>query len=284
MLDAFQQSYEAFKHVGVENPALEALRLLDILSAGKIRKIEVSLPQDDSFDLLKIAEARKTGVPLEYIVGEASFGGIGLYCTPDTLIPREETELLLRVALKWVRRLQGADGRPLTLADIGTGSGNLAIAIASSTETSKILASDISGAAIAIARRNVERHHLQDRVTLFCGDMLAAIKNGGYQQLDMVVCNPPYIPTTSLAKLDPEIRNHEPEVALNAGAYGLDIFSSLLSESPTVLRSGGVLAFEIGHGQEKLLTLLLLRNGNYAQIEYHRDAVDAIRVISARRI
>lgn len=284
MLDAFRQSYEAFRQAGVENPALEALHLLDIFSAGKVHKINVALPQHDNFDLLKIAEARKTGVPLEYIVGEASFGGIGLFCTRDTLIPRAETELLLRVASQWLHHLQGADNRPLILADIGTGSGNLAIAMAINAENTKILATDISPAAIAVAKRNVERHYLQDRVTLFCGDMLAPIKDSGYPQLDMVICNPPYIPTTSLAKLDPEILDHEPEVALNAGAYGLDIFRSLFSEAPTVLRSGGVLAFEIGHGQEKLITFLLQRNGSYTQIEYHRDANENIRVISACRI
>jgi release factor glutamine methyltransferase len=125
---------------------------------------------------------------------------------------------------------------------------------------------------------------LQDRVTLFCGDMLAAIKDGGYRQLDMVVCNPPYIPTASLAKLDPAILDHEPEVALNAGAYGLDIFRSLIGEAPTVLRPGGVLAFEIGQGQEKLVALLLQRNGNYTDVRYHRDANDAVRVVSACRV
>jgi release factor glutamine methyltransferase len=284
LFDAFRRSYEAFKHVGVEDPAMEALRLVDILSTGKVREIDVSLPQHDGLDLPRIAEARKTGVPLEYAVGEASFGGIGLYCTPDTLIPREETELLLRVALQWVRQLQGAYGQPLTLADIGTGSGNLAIAMAMNTETPEILASDISPAAIAVAKRNVERYHLQERVTLYCGDMLVAIKDDGHQQLDMIVCNPPYMPTASLAKLDPEILDHEPEVALNAGAYGLDAFRSLFSEAPAALRSGGVLAFEIGHGQEQLATSLLRRNGSYTQIEYHRDADDAIRVISACRI
>jgi release factor glutamine methyltransferase len=227
---------------------------------------------------------RKTGIPLEYVVGEASFAGIRLYCTPDTLIPREETELLLRVASEWVVELQGAHEHDLTLADIGTGTGNLAIALALNTDATKILASDISPAAVAVAGRNVARYDLRDRVTLFCGDMLAAIKDGGYRELDMVVCNPPYIPTASLAKLAPEIRDHEPEVALNAGAYGLDIFRSLISEAPTVLRQGGVLAFEIGHGQEKLVTLLLQRNGNYADVRYHRDANDAVRVISACRV
>ena len=221
---------------------------------------------------------------MEYAVGEASFAGIRLYCTPDTLIPREETELLLRVASKWVLEVQGAHEHPLILADIGTGTGNLAIALALNTGAEKILGSDISPAAVAVASRNVARYDLQDRVTLFCGDMLAAIKDGGYRQLDMVVCNPPYIPTASLAKLDPAILDHEPEVALNAGAYGLDIFRSLISEAPTVLRPGGMLAFEIGHGQEKMVTLLLQRNGNYADVQYHRDVNDVIRVISACRV
>jgi release factor glutamine methyltransferase len=241
LLETFRQCYEAFVQAGVENPAVEALRLLDILSAGKIHEIDVALPQDDGLDLLKIAEARRTGIPLEYVLGEASFAGIRLYCTPDTLIPREETELLLRVASEWALQLQDANDRPVTLADIGTGTGNLAIAIAMHMEGPRILASDISPAAVAVAGRNVERHHLQDRVTLFCGDMLAAIKGGGYRQLDMVVCNPPYIPTASLAKLAPEVLEHEPEVALNAGAYGVDIFRSLIGEAPTVLGSGGVL-------------------------------------------
>ena len=283
MFDTFKQSYEAFKAAGVGDPAMEALRLLDLLLQGALRQTAVSLPTEPGFHLQELAARRREGVPLEYALGRATFMGLDLICTPATLIPRQETELLAWTALEIVEQMTKASVRPLTIADIGTGCGNLALTLATYTQNTLVLASDISHEAVDVARRNVERLQLQERITLFCGDLLAPIREADYQNLDLIVCNPPYIPTSSLKKLAPEIINHEPVVALDAGAYGLVIFRRLVQEAADLLRPGGKLAFEIGAGQEKLVERLLQRSQQFVNIQYHTDNAGQVRVVSAQK-
>ncbi|MCA9961270.1 MAG: peptide chain release factor N(5)-glutamine methyltransferase [Anaerolineales bacterium] len=278
MFDAFVQSYAALQQAGVENAAFEALRLLDVLSGGVLRNTAVSLPP--TLDLTYLAQQRQAGTPLEYILGQAVFMGQAFICTSDTLIPRQETELLANVALNMVQQIQETTPA-LTIADIGTGCGNLALTLAAHTQNVHVLASDISETAVAIAQQNRDHMQLQERVTLFCGDMFAPLVAAAHEQLDMVVCNPPYIPTSSLDKLAPEIIDHEPVVALDAGAYGLNIFRKLIADALDILRPGGGLAFEIGEGQEKLVERLLQRSGGYENILQHRDAAGNVRVFSA---
>ena len=243
-----------------------------------LRNTAVSLPP--TLDLTYLAQQRQAGTPLEYILGQAVFMGQAFICTSDTLIPRQETELLANVALNMVQQIQETTPA-LTIADIGTGCGNLALTLAAHTQNVHVLASDISETAVAIAQQNRDHMQLQERVTLFCGDMFAPLVAAAHEQLDMVVCNPPYIPTSSLDKLAPEIIDHEPVVALDAGAYGLNIFRKLIADALDILRPGGGLAFEIGEGQEKLVERLLQRSGGYENILQHRDAAGNVRVFSA---
>jgi len=281
MFDTFIQCYKTFQQEGVKNPELEALRLLDILTNGTVRQTTVSLPTDDSFDLTQLAQQRKNGMPLEYILGKATFMGLALICTPATLIPRQETELLANVALDLARQMEEMAVSPISVVDIGTGCGNLALILANYTEKARILASDISADAITVARQNIHSLNLQDRVTLFCGDMFEPILEAGFCDVDMVVCNPPYIPTASLDKLAPETIDHEPIVALDAGAFGLSIFLKLINEAPLILRPGGALVFEIGEGQENLVLRLLQRNAHYRDILQRLDLAGNVRVFNA---
>jgi release factor glutamine methyltransferase len=170
-----------------------------------------------------------------------------------------------------------------TVADIGTGCGNIAVSVALGTELARVLACDISPAAVEVAKENVLRYGLQDRVTVLCGDLFAPLCELGYKgKLDLVVCNPPYIPTSSLENLAPEVIDYEPRVALDAGAYGIDIFRRLILDSVAMLRPGGTLVFEIGAGQDKLVTRLLQRGRAYTDIQHYDDGVD-VRVISAMK-
>ncbi len=273
------QSYEAFRLEGVDDPLLETLQLFDLLTHGVLRKTAHSLFDEIDLNLTHLAKKRKEGVPLEYILERANFMNLELVCQPATLIPREETELLANVALDFVSQLQSPQNK-LTIVDVGTGCGNLAVSLATYTNNTHILASDISSEAVAIAQENVNRLNLQERVTLFCGDMFAPISEAGYDgDIDMVVCNPPYIPTNSLDNLAPEIIDHEPIVALDAGTYGLDIYRKLITGALTILKPGGVLTFEIGEGQDKLVGWLLQRNGGYKNIELFRNEKGVVRVI-----
>jgi release factor glutamine methyltransferase len=292
MFEGFEHAFRAFEQAGVEDPLLETLRLLDVLSAGAIRKAAAAgLSQAE---LQSLAATRKEGVPLEYILGKAVFMDLQLDCAPGALIPREETELLVRTALHLIAARQAAAGSEpvgldaasrLTVLDMGTGSGNIAVALAMHAPDVCVLASDVSEDAVAIACRQVAKFHLEDRVTVFHGDLYEPLLAAGWQgKVDIIACNPPYLPTSTLAKLAKEIADHEPRVAFDAGPYGINVFRRLITGAVDLLTPDGILVFEIGAGQEKLVTRLLEGSGQYANIEHHRDAAGQVRVISAQHI
>ena len=275
--------YDKLKKTGVEDPLAELLYLVDILSRRAVRQTDLSGLTQNGMTYGGAAQKRKEGVPWEYIIGEAPFFGRMFYCSPDTLIPREETELLTRVALDLIKAKQAA-GKKLTLIDMGTGCGNIAVSLALGCRKAHVLASDLSPETVAVARKNVERHQVKNRVTLFHGDLFSPLGETAYQEkIDMVVCNPPYIPTGSLQKLAPEIIGHEPREAFDAGAFGINIFSRLIKGALLFLKPGGILVFEIGAGQEKLVTRLFDKSGGYSHLAYHPDHLDQIRVISAEK-
>lgn len=275
----FLRSYAIYKKQGVGNHLFETLRLFDVLSGGKL--IEALSIQDlETLDVASIAKKRRQGVPLEYILGKAPFMGKTFYCTNDTLIPRQETSLLVTTAKDIISRRKKHGSGMQTVVEIGTGCGNIAVSLALLCDDGvRILASDISPSALKIARRNVNKFHVHEKIMLFCGDLFEPFDD--YQgKTDMVICNPPYIPTTSLKKLDPEIIGHEPIVALDGGHYGIDFFRRLINGASTVLKHGGVLIFEIGEGQEKLVKRLFAGKDVYKNIEYYKYE-DDIRVVSA---
>jgi len=279
MFDDFLQSYDVFQKRGVEDPLLEILRLFDLLSNGALRELDLSALKPKGIDLDYIAQRRKEGVPLEYILGAATFMGLTLSCSPDTLIPRQETELLVNIALDFIEKRQKSE-EDVTVIDMGTGCGNTAVSLAMNSARAKILASDVCPAAVEVARRNVDKHDLQDRVLLFCGDLFSPFCGSEYQErIDVVVCNPPYMPTGSLSKLPREVIDHEPRLALDAGSYGVDFYRRLIADSLPILKPKGVLVFEIGAGQEKLVAKLLDKRKGYEDTGYFDDG-SCIRVIS----
>ncbi len=213
---------------------------------------------------------RKKGVPLEYILGLAPFMERLFACNRDTLIPRKCTSVLVNTALSFIRREQNNGRSKLTVVEIGTGCGNIAVTLALNSRNTVIHASDICGNAARVAKQNVDNYELGDRVHIHCGDLFESFENGDFRgKVDMVVCNPPYIPNSSLKKLAREIIDHEPVLALKAGAYGIDIFRRLIKESVEYLRPNGVLAFEFGTGQDKLVNRILLNKKGYRDIRVY---------------
>jgi release factor glutamine methyltransferase len=282
MFKEFMQSCRVFEKSGLEDPLFETLRLFDLLSGGAIRKDKLTALTDRNLDISSVIQKRKAGVPWEYILGQAYFMGNLFECTSATLIPTEETRVLVNAALESIREKEAAE-KDLLLIELGTGCGNIAAAIALRSKHVRILASDVSLAAVAIARRNVDASGLAGRISLFCGDLFAPFLSGGYAgKIDFVVCNPPYIPTASLNKLPSEIIDHEPRVALDGGPYGIDIFRRLIADSLTFLKPGGTLFFEIGERQEKLAARLLEKNGGYEGIVYFQDE-GIIRALGAKK-
>ena len=266
---SIDEAVAAFERAGLEQPATEAARLLEILSAEPAHASAV--------DLDAIARARGRGIPLEYAVGRGAFMGRSFLCTPAALIPRAETELLARASLDLASPGQ-------TIVDIGTGSGNLAISLALDVPESRVYACDISEQAVELTRANVERHRVQDRVFPRIGDLFGALDGLDLEhEVDLVVCNPPYIPSASLAKLPPDVLESEPTAAFDGGAFGLEIFRRLIHEAPRHLRPGGNLVFEIGVGQERLVGRLLRGASAYEAPVEHRDADGRVRVLALKR-
>ena len=284
MVASFVEIYEEFRKAGIADPLSETLRLADLVSGGALRRSGLSLLEERGIGAAEVARQRAGGRPLEYILGVASFLGEVLRCAPGALIPREETELLTLTCLDYIAAMQAGGRARVRIIEIGTGCGNIAVLLALRSRDTVIYASDISPEAIEVARENVERFGVGDRVELACGDLFEPLRDRGLEGgTDLVVCNPPYIPSASVDRLDPAIRDHEPRVALDAGAYGIDIFRRLIAEAPRFLRPEGVLAFEIGAGQERLVDRLLGKaGGSYSSIDRFDDG-RVVRVFGAVR-
>ena len=215
---------------------------------------EAELTEAEVASFLTLTARRAGGEPAQYLTGTQEFFGLELRVTPAVLIPRPETEHLVEAALAWSK----TQIKPLRFLDIGTGSGAIAIAIAANEPAAEIIATDISAAALAIARDNALRLGVSDRIRFVQSDLLSALDSAADIPFDAIVSNPPYIPSTDAATMQREVVAHEPHSALFAGPDGLNIYRRLIPAAYTTLRPGGLLALEIGFGQRDALTELLI--------------------------
>ncbi len=204
----------------------------------------------------QLLERRRGRVPLQYILGQQEFWGLEFRVTPSVLIPRPETEGLIEQTLLRFR------GRPAKVADVGCGSGCIAVALAHELPEAQIYATDISPAALAVARENALRHGMGNRIEFFQGDLMKPLSEKGLGAgLDAVVSNPPYLVDSEMNQLAPEIKAHEPRMALAAGAEGLDVITRLLPQAATLLANDGLLLLEIGEGMEPRVKELAAKSG-----------------------
>jgi release factor glutamine methyltransferase len=206
--------------------------------------------------------------PLAYITGCREFWNLDIEVTPAVLIPRPETELLIEAALEQFERTQ-----TIRILDVCTGSGCLAVGLGREFPRATIVASDISEDALAVARRNIARYGLSARVQCTCADLLAGI--GG--PFDLIVSNPPYVPTIEAKSLQPEVREFEPPAALFAGEDGMLIVRRLLKEAADALAPEGILIFEFGAGQEPSVGMALSRVPGLTLLELKHDLQDIPR-------
>ena len=212
--------------------------------------------------------------PVQYITGHVEFFGLDLEVNAAVLIPRPETELLVEAAL--ARLPQDV---PLRIADIGAGSGAIAIAIASRLPQARLTAVDLSSAALIVARTNARRHSLSDHIHFLHGDLLAALPPDE-PPFDAIVSNPPYVPETDRAGLHPQVRDYEPAQALFAGQDGLTVYARLIPQACTRLRSAGLLALEIGQGQQPAIAHLL---NAWNAVDFLPDLQGIPRIALARK-
>jgi release factor glutamine methyltransferase len=209
-------------------------------------------------------ESREISPLVALSSGRANFMGLNLEASAQALVPRRETELLGNTALKLLQELVYERGGAQVL-DLGTGSGNLALALAHYETRAVVCATDISDEALELARRNAKRHQLDSRVDFFAGDLFAALPEDIFQrQFDLIVCNPPYISSSKLDHSD--LVQHEPRAAFDGGPFGLNVLGRLIQEAPGHLKPNSWLCFELGRGQGKYLANCLEKNQAYAEV------------------
>jgi release factor glutamine methyltransferase len=229
-----------------------------------------------------LSARRAAHEPLQHLTGTQEFYGLSLRVTRDTLIPRPETELLVESVLTWIDAQIGAHPHRTTprILDIGTGTGAIALALATHLPTADITATDISPAALDIARDNAERLHLSDRIHFLLSDLLTAPQLNAGAPFDVIVSNPPYVALADAATLQPEVVAHEPHTALFAGEHGLDIYRRLIPAAQTALAPNGLLALEFGFGQREPLRALL---SDWHGVRFLNDYAGIPRIALATR-
>jgi len=243
------------------------------------------------FDLIG---RRAAGEPTQHLTSKQEFWGLEFEVTPDVLIPRPETEHVIevaldRLALREIRagRPQTTSGEGLQIADIGTGSGCIAIALAKELPAANFLATDISPAALAVAKRNASRHQVADRIDFREANLLVphsplATRHSPLS-FDLIASNPPYIGRREAPSLPVEVRDHEPHAALFGGEEGYELYADLIAQSAHHLKSGGILVLELGHSSLPAVQPLL-DTTNWTSVGVTNDLAGIPRVIAAERL
>lgn len=217
-----------------------------------------------------LVERRSACEPMQYLTGEQEFFGLRFEVTPDVLIPRPETEHLIEAVLERYQREQ-----EVRIVDVGTGSGAIAVTLAHALPRSRVTAVDLFPAALAVARRNAERHGVAERVRFLASDLLAGIGEGDF---DAVISNPPYVAEGEV--LEAQVAEYEPASALYAGPTGLDVYEQLIPQAGRALKPGGWLMLEIGYGQGPAVASLL---DGWAGVAFLRDLQGIARVAVAQK-
>jgi release factor glutamine methyltransferase len=239
---------------------------------------------------------RAAGEPMQYLTGKQEFWGLEFEVTPDVLIPRPETEHVIEVALDRLAvheiragRPQTTKGEGLLIADIGTGSGCIAIALAKELPAATLYATDVSGAALEVARRNAARHAVANRIDFVESSLLDAIFSNSSLatrhsplSFDLIASNPPYIGRREAPSLAHEVRDHEPESALFGGEEGYELYAGLIAQAATHLKPGGTLVLELGHDSLPAVQPLL-DAANWTRVGVTNDLAGIPRVIAAER-
>ncbi|MCL4517514.1 MAG: peptide chain release factor N(5)-glutamine methyltransferase [Firmicutes bacterium] len=310
VLQVLKRTTDYFAQKGIPTPRLDAEVLLaHLLGVERIRLyVEFDRPlapqELDGYRELVARRARRA--PVAYLTGRKEFMGLDLAVTPEVLIPRPETELLVERALAWCRsevqqkqQMQqpggdspgsssdssSAGSSALRLADIGTGSGAIAVVLAKNLPESIVYATDISGAALAVASANAEKHGVQSRIKFLAGDLARPLFGEGLEgRLDLLASNPPYVAQRVAGELTPEVARHEPQTAIFGGEDGLKFYPPLVEQAGKLLRPGGLLALEIGHDQASAVGGFIAATGKFEAPMAIKDYAGHDRVVLARKI
>ena len=267
---------------GIDSPRMEA----EVLFAGALKltrediysRPERILTESEKNILRNFVGRRALREPVAHIIGRKEFWSLDFKITPNVLIPRPETETLVETLLSL--NSKNPTNLPLNFLEIGTGSGAVAVVMAHEILNCRVTATDYSLEVLAVARLNAEKHGVSDKIDFVQSDMFSELPIALY---DYIVSNPPYIQTSHLNGLMPDVINFEPENALDGGGDGLDFYRKIIPESLNYLKKGGVIALEIGETQAQPITNFFFSEGKYEEINIIQDYSGYDRVVSARK-
>ena len=272
-----------FKTASIESPELDARILpghaLGLDLTGLISAAQRQLTPDESARLEDFARRRIAGEPVARIVGEKEFWGLPLKLSSATLVPRPDTETVVELALALLRA-GGSLDRPLRIADIGTGSGAILLALLSELPAAQGFGTDISDDALRTAAANAARAGLSDRATFIACDYATGLRG----PFDLIVSNPPYIRTADIAGLAAEVRHHDPLAALDGGADGLDAYRALIPQAARLLAPGGHLVVEAGQGQSGPIEAFMTNAGLTSAAAPKADLAGIPRAVAGHRL
>ena len=223
----------------------------------------------------ELVQRRAKAEPVAYLVGQREFFSLGFKVTRDVLIPRPDTETLVMEILDGIKPLS----EPRVL-DLCTGSGCVAISVAKNCKSAKVMATDISPAALAIARENAERHQVSDRLSFIESDLFAKIPAD--RKFDVIASNPPYVPSSEIDQLDAEVAKHEPRLALDGGPDGLSVLKRIIEVAPKFAAPGALLLLEFTPEQAAALEAIVSAHGGYEQVSIRKDLANRARVLRAK--
>ena len=281
VLEAIQKSTDFLGKRNVESPRLQTeLLLAHVLKMPRLRlylNFERGLSADETDLLRELIKRRGRREPLQHIVGSTSFCGFEIGVNRHVLVPRPETELLAELGWQFLSTINHS---PSTCLDFCTGSGCIAIALAAKCPDAKIIATDISTDALALARENVTRNQVAGRIEFLQGDGFGAL--AGARRFDLIVSNPPYIPSAEIATLEPEVRDFDPRVALDGGTDGLKFFRLIASQAAVFLNPGGKTMVEFGDGQAEAIRKIF-ETEKWIVEAVKEDYSQRARILIARR-
>lgn len=254
-------------------------RPLSVRMAGTISPGDLSDSQIDYLD--QMIDRRLKGTPLAYLTGRQSFMGLEMIASQAALIPRKETEILAATAINIIKKHMTGN---INVIDTCTGAGNIALAIASYCNNTTVFGADLSDEAATLAGQNSRLLGLEDRVSFYSGDLLQPFEGLGIKnKVSLLTCNPPYISSSKVADMPKEISDHEPKLAFDGGAFGINLIKRLVTEAADYLLVDGFLVFEVGLGQGDMIKKLVEKSNLYTEIKTIQDEAGQSRVISARK-
>jgi release factor glutamine methyltransferase len=284
LAEAINNAANLLSTAGITNARLDAEVLLSHIIV-KDRVWLITHPDDVLADkhqreFADVIQRRTRREPLQHIIGNQEFWGLEFKVSPDVLIPRPETEFIIEAALAIVQ-----DRNTLVrIIDLCTGSGCIAVSLAKELTAARIIATDASEKALAVARENTRRHGVSEHIRFLLGDLFEPLEELDIRgQMDIIVSNPPYVQAGDLSTLQPEVRDYEPEMALISGPEGTEMAKRIIQRAPEYLKKNGALIMEMGLGQAEALTRMVEATGAYGNRELLKDLAGIERVLVARK-